>query len=77
MAGDRLVLCAVWIGYEAGDGVDMLQIIVFDELVEQMEQLISFDVDDVDVYCMPSIVVDIHHRQRRQWRMMEMRLVPK
>lgn len=48
VAGDRLVLCAVWIGYETGNGVDMLQIIVFDELVEQMEQLISFDVEDVD-----------------------------
>ena len=26
----------------------MLQIIVFDEPVERMEQLISFDIDDVD-----------------------------
>lgn len=48
VAGERLVLCAVWIGYGSGEGVDMLQIIVFDEPVERMEQLISFDIDDVD-----------------------------
>jgi hypothetical protein len=48
VAGERLVLCAVWIGYKSGQGVDMLQIIVFDEKVELMEQLVSFDIDDVD-----------------------------
>lgn len=48
VAGSRLALVAISIGYGSLERVEMLQVILYDDAVERLERLVSFDLDDVE-----------------------------
>ena len=48
VAGDRLVMPVISIGYESGQSVEMLQVALFDAPIERMQRMVSFDRDDYD-----------------------------
>lgn len=48
VAGSRLTLVAISIGYGSTEGVEMLQVILYDDAIERVQRLVSFDFDDVD-----------------------------
>jgi hypothetical protein len=48
VAGSRLTLVAISIGYGSLEGVEMLQVILYDDAIERLQRLVSFDLDDVE-----------------------------
>lgn len=46
VAGERLVLLVVSVDYPSGPGIEMLQVVLFDDLIDRQQRIVSFDNDD-------------------------------
>jgi hypothetical protein len=48
VAGERCAALQMRIGFVGDRGVEMIHVVVFDELIQRQQRVVSFDVDDHD-----------------------------